>query len=231
MNQAPVVITYDFLFAHRPAISFSVELDHRAAGLFCDRPAALPDWTRLDYRQCACCTLNASRVTRCPVGLMLAGLVEDFDDIASFDRCTVRCTTPERTYLKDTDTQEGLFSLFGLLMATSGCPEMEFFRPMARFHLPFSTPQETLVRMLATHVLRSYFSCRGSAPECLRLEDLRTQYDRVQQVNEGVLARLQAVSRRDAGRNALTILNSLAQIMTMEIEDDLASLENLFAHH
>jgi hypothetical protein len=228
MNQAPVCITYEFVFTRPRTISFAVQFDQRTGVCCPPRTLSPPDWARLEFRQCACCTLDAARVRRCPAALNIAGLVAEFSDIASFDPCTVRCVAPERTYVKDTDAQEGLRSAFGLLMATSGCPEFELFRPMARFHLPFSTPQETLVRLIATHVLRLYFN-RGCATLDLALDALRAQYDRVQQVNEGVMARLRDSAPRDAGRNAVSILSSLAQIVTMELEDGLDSLKDFFA--
>ena len=80
------------------------------------------------------------------MALNIADIVEAFQGTVSYDRCLVRCTTPERTYLKKTSITEALFSIFGIVMATSGCPVMDFFRPMARFHLPFATTDETAFR-------------------------------------------------------------------------------------
>lgn len=57
--------------------------------------------------------------------------------------------TEERTYSKDTLLQQGLASLLGIVMTTSGCPVLEPLKPMVRFHLPFATLTETVYRMVS----------------------------------------------------------------------------------
>ena len=47
--------------------------------------------------------------------------------------------TAERNVWKDGLVQKGLSSIFGVVMAKSNCPVMNFLKPMARFHLLFST--------------------------------------------------------------------------------------------
>jgi len=76
----------------------------------------------------------------------LFNTVEYFKNAPSFEKAEVYVETPERTYYKNTSLQDGLFSIFGVIMATSGCPPLDFLRPMARFHLPFSTLEETMIR-------------------------------------------------------------------------------------
>jgi hypothetical protein len=51
----------------------------------------------------------------------------------------------------------------GLLIAGSSCPYTHFFKPMARFHLPFANKDETLWRAAATYLLARYFTARGSS--------------------------------------------------------------------
>jgi hypothetical protein len=75
----------------------------------------------------------------CPVVLNLAGIVEVFRDYFSYESVKVTVTMRERVSWKTTSLQEGLTSLLGLIIVTSGCPVMEHLKPMARFHLPFST--------------------------------------------------------------------------------------------
>ncbi len=60
------------------------------------------------------------------------------------------------------------------------------------------------------------------------LKDLDKHYEKVQGVNKGILSRASSVARMDADKNAIIILNALAQMLALEIEDELNSLEYLF---
>jgi hypothetical protein len=149
----------------------------------------------------------------------------------SYDDCVVRCTTPERTYVKKTSIMEGLSSIFGIIMATSNCPVMEVFKPMARFHLPFCTVQETVMRSTSMYLLRQYFEHKNDKPPDLDLQLLDEHYNRVKAVNEGFMARISNLVEKDADKNAINILNSYAQMLSMQIYYSLNSLEYLFTPH
>ncbi len=57
---------------------------------------------------------------------------------------------------------------------------------------------------------------------------IQDHYDEVQQVNEGILKRINMTSEMDADKNAIITLNSLAQILVMEVDEDLDSFKRLF---
>ncbi|MGH7398032.1 MAG: DUF6901 family protein, partial [Candidatus Rokuibacteriota bacterium] len=164
----------------------------------------------------------------CPVATNLATLVEAFKDKASVAEAIVSVTTEERTYVKRLPLQRGIFGIFGLVMATSSCPYMEFLKPMARFHLPFSTAEETIVRSVSMYLLHQYFVVkRGEQPD-LGLEHLETHYENIQKVNDGILERIKGVAKNDADLNALIILQGFADLLTMAISKDLSKIEPLF---
>ena len=120
------------------------------------------------------------------------------------------------------------FGVFGLVMATSACPYMDFLKPMARFHLPFSTAEETIVRSVSMYLLHQYFVAkRGGSPD-LGLELLETHYEDIQKVNDGILERIKGVVQNDADLNALIILQGFADLLTMAISKDLSKIEPLF---
>jgi hypothetical protein len=96
----------------------------------------------LEHEKCGHCPLNESEYPECPVARSLAPVVDAFEGEKSFEKVSVEVETPERSYRREAPLQDGLFSLVGLLMATSDCPHMAFLRPSARFHLPFSTSRE-----------------------------------------------------------------------------------------
>ena len=87
--------------------------------------------------------------------------LKQFGTIHSHTEVTTTVVTPERTYVQQGHAQEALRSLFGLIMATSGCPLMLPFKYMARYHLPFSTIEETISRITSTYLLRQLLTNSG----------------------------------------------------------------------
>ena len=223
-----IKIVYDFAFPDGGAKYYTVELDRASLSILpssLEQPAA---WTRLENHQCGHCPLKPAEHPYCPVATNLSALVEFFKDKASVSEATVTVTTEERTYVKQLPLQRGIFGIFGLVMATSSCPYMNFLKPMARFHLPFSTAEETIVRSVSMYLLRQYFVAkRGEQPD-LGLEQLETHYENIQKVNDGILERIKGVVKNDADLNALIILQGFADLLTMAISKDLSKIEPLF---
>lgn len=228
MSEKPYTIIYEFVFEDGNTKVFKTQLDPITISVILPLPETMPEWTRLEYKQCTCCPLDRETHPYCPVAVNIAELMEEFKDAISSDYCTVKCITPERTYFRESAIQEGLFSILGIIMATSNCPIMDFFKPMARFHLPFSTVDETIFRSTSVYMLRQYFEYRKGRTPDLELKNLDNHYARVQEVNAGILKRTGDVAKKDADKNALIILNALAQMLSVEIEDGLNSLEYLF---
>jgi hypothetical protein len=223
-----IKIVYDFAFPDGGAKSYTVELDRASLSFLASSPEQPPAWARLENHQCGHCPLKPAEHPYCPVATNLSALVEFFKDKASVSEATVTVTTEERTYVKQLPLQRGIFGIFGLVMATSSCPYMDFLKPMARFHLPFSTAEETIVRSVSMYLLRQYFVAkRGEQPD-LGLEQLETHYENIQKVNDGILERIKGVVRNDADLNALIILQGFADLLTMAISKDLSKIEPLF---
>jgi hypothetical protein len=227
-EKSPYCITYEFQFESGNKKIFKIILDPDTITLVLKGSEPRPEWTKLEFHQCFCCPLEKEDTPFCPIAVNIAELVEEFKSEISSDQCIAICTTPERTYMKEAAIQEGLFSIFGIIMATSNCPIMNFFKPMARFHLPFSTVEETIFRSTSIYLLRQYFEYKKGIKPDLELKKLDEHYEKVQQVNSGILARTGSIVKKDADNNAIVILNALAQMLTFEISDSLNSLEYLF---
>jgi hypothetical protein len=205
-----------------------VELDRATLSYHPSVTERPPAWARLENHQCRHCPLEPAEHPYCPVATNLSSVVEFIKDKASVAEATVTVTTEERTYVKQLPLQRGIFGIFGLVMATSSCPYMDFLKPMARFHLPFSTAEETIVRSVSMYLLLQYFVAkRGEQPD-LGLEHLETHYGNIQQVNDGILERIKDVVQNDADLNALIILQGFADLLTMAISKDLSKIEPLF---
>ena len=221
-------IEYIFSFSDGVEKKYKIVIDSKKISLVHPELNNRPDWTRLEYQQCSCCPYSKKEIEYCPLAINIAELVEEYKDTASYKSCVVTCITNERTYVKDTSIQDGLFSILGLINATSDCPHMEIFKPMARFHLPFSTLHETIVRVTSFYLLQQYFEKeKGNIPD-LDLEKLDIHYNNIQKINQGLLNRIKNVSKKDADKNAIVVLFSISQLLTIEINAGLHSIEYLF---
>jgi hypothetical protein len=228
MEDKPYRIVYDFCFSDGRSHHFVILLDAKTG---CMIPTGSPpalSWTRLDFEQCRCCPLDPTEISRCPVAVNIADIVETFKDKTSSESCKIRCEVQERIYLKKTTLMEGISSIFGIIMATSCCPVMDFFKPMARFHLPFSTGDESTVRAVSMFLLGYYLQNAGGGSFHMAIKDLEERYARVRQVNEGLFARITHVGSEDADKNAIIMLHSLSMLLGMEINQNLDSITEIF---
>jgi hypothetical protein len=183
------------------------------------------EWTKLGFKQCPHCPLDKS--TDCPVARNLDQIVEDSQKTISVKRTLVIVTTPERTFSKKCSTSEGLLALFGLVMASSGCPHLDWLRPMARFHLPFSDIDETMSRILGNELLRQYFSDRTQTLENAA-DNIQQRYSNVEKVNHAFIERIRAYCDGDADKNAIASLDVFTQIFRYQQESDFSSLKILY---
>jgi hypothetical protein len=229
MIRKPFRFHYQFEFANGNVKGYDLLLAPDTLSLMREgQDQDLADWTRLGYEQCRCCPLTPDIHPRCPIAVNIMELVDNFKDVFSYHDCTVVCETVERKYLKNTSVMEGLSSIFGVIMATSDCPVMEFLKPMARFHLPFSTIEETTVRTASLYLLAQYFQYKDQPGMKFDFRILENHYARAQQVNEGLLKRIKSVSSEDADKNAIITLHSMSQFLSMEIDYSLGGLESIF---
>jgi hypothetical protein len=229
-ERSPFQFRYRFRFGKGQIKDYRIVLDPESLSLI---PMALvrepADWVHLSYKPCRICPLNPDLYVFCPIAVNIMELVESFKHFFSYHDCMVVCETAERTYSKKTSVMEGLSAIFGVIMATSDCPIMEFLKPMARFHLPFATVEETIVRTTSMYLLGQYFKYKDQSDIKIDFEALGRNYNRVKLVNEGLLSRIKSVGSEDADKNALVTLHSLSQFLSLEIDYSLSGLEPIFA--
>ena len=228
MKSEPYKIDYEFILSNAERKRYSILLDPETISIIRPEHAPPPDWTNLEYHQCQDCPLDTTRHDHCPIAVNIFEIVEEFKDTISYSECLVRCTTPERMYQKETSLMEGLSSIFGIIMATSNCPVMDFFKPMARFHLPFSTIEETTVRVISMFLLRRHFEAENDNTQCIDFKELEQSYAKVGSVNEGLFTRIRSLGTKDADKNAIIMLHSLSQLLSSDIDYSLGSIAYLF---
>jgi hypothetical protein len=221
-------ISYRFCADDGSARTFVVDFDE--AGL-ARQPAAergWPDWTRLDCHQCPDCPLAGSDATHCPMATALAdvqGFASRFD---SFSALKVTVVMPERETHTATSVQRALSSLMGLLIGTCACPDIAWLRPMAHFHLPMASEEETIYRATSMYLLAQYFRHQAGAEPDLSLQGLQQRYRRLHQINMAMAERLRGALEKDASINAVILLDMFAQAMPYSVDDSVAELEYLF---
>ena len=222
-------LVYHFKFPDGHAESLRVD-----ATTASDPQAKPPPWTALSFQQCSNCPLSPEQTPHCPMALRMVPLVDLFGKVRSYEEVTAEVESQERTVSKRTTVQRVLRSIMGLLSATSGCPHVAFLRPMAHFHLPFSSAEETVYRVASTYLLAQYFRRQQGQPADPGLEGLKAHYHALQQVNASMAKRLTEISAHDAERNgdshvnALVLLDVFAQSLPDSIDAQLEELRPAF---
>lgn len=190
-----------------------------------------PEWARLESNKCRNCTLKEADSPYCPVARNLAPVVERFAERISFEEVEVVVTTQAREYRKRISLQRGIAAIFGLIMATSGCPIVDKLRPMAFTHLPIAEMGETRYRAITMYLLAQYFRTRKKLPADWELTGLEEIYTNVGIVNRDFVRRLREIDMQDANYNALAGLDCFClgddAIMSISLE----KLERIFASY
>jgi hypothetical protein len=189
-------------------------------------PANPPFWTELGFNQCANCPLKAAIQPHCPAALQMVGGIDELKALVSHDTVNVTVFQDERRVSAVTTAQTALSSVFGLIMATSGCPWTDHLRPMARFHLPFASVAETVYRSVSMYAL-ARLAWNGSA-ETPSFGPLRELYRQLHVVNRDMSRRLGAAAQSDPARNAVALLDAFATLLPDALEKSLQDIAPLF---
>jgi hypothetical protein len=146
----------------------------------------------------------------------------------SYDAVDVEVITAERTVVKHTTAQRTISSLMGLVTATSGCPHTDYLKPLARFHLPLASEEETIFRASAMYLLAQYFRHKQGLEADLELRGLTQRYRELHEVNLAMAQRLRAATSTDAAANAVVLLDLFAKSLPYAIEESLGEIAYLF---
>lgn len=224
----PIKFKYRFKLESGQDDRYIVVLDPHTMEAIQSHTRNMPDWTHLDFNQCDNCPLTRDQSPYCPAAVSMTNLVNRFTQLLSYDEITVVVETDERIIYKKTTIQRGVCSLMGLLMATSGCPRMTFFKPMARFHLPFSSTEETIWRAIASYLLAQYYLHQDGKKADMAFAGLSRIYNEIQIVNIAFAKRLRAACHDDSMVNAIILLDMFAQSMPSAIDQSLNEIKYMF---
>jgi hypothetical protein len=208
--------------------TFDIKLDPATLESLSESRDVLPDWVRLEFHQCGNCPLSSDQDSICPAAENMVRIVERFADLLSHDQAVVVVTTEDRTVSSSTSVQRGVCSVMGLLMATSRCPMTTFFKPMARFHLPFASTAETIWRATSAYLMAQYFKLQDGKPPDFLFKGLSEFYHNIQIVNLAFSKRLRAACSHDSMVNAIILLDMFAKSMPLAIDESLDEIRHLF---
>lgn len=224
-----VYIQYRLRATDGREMMFRLRFDPRTFEMVEATPANPPSWTALDFHKCPHCPLTVETHPHCPAALRIAPASQTCEALDAYVPVHVEVTLPERTVVAQRPLQKALSSLLGLIMATSGCPHTAPLRPMAHFHLPFSTEDETLQRVTSMYLLARHFRQKDGHEPDLELEGLVELYRRLQTVNETMTTRLKAAGIKPAMAQAIVPLDLLSHAMSLNIRTSLERLRPFFA--
>jgi len=222
-------ITYRFTFGNENTHHYSLQLDPVTLKLISATDQIVSKWMRLEFNQCPNCPLNPETTPLCPVTNNLDLLVNNCDKLRSHNEVFLEVITSERVISANTTVQRGLSSLLGLMLATSDCPHTRYFRPMARFHLPLASEEETIYRAASMYLLAQYFKLNEGKSADINLSGLADIYSNLQIVNKSLANRLRAASDSDAAVNAVVLLDLFAKAIPFSITDSLEDIRYLFS--
>ncbi len=222
-------IVYSFSLPNTRPRTFRVVLDAENLGLLPPHNTDKPAWTKMEFCQCENCPLSPNAHPFCPVARNLAPVITAFNDRPADESVVVEVVTAQRRIVRDCSLQEGLRSFFGLIMAASGCPVLDYLKPMAGMHLPFSSPSETAFRSVSTYLLAQYFRNSQNKSADWKLKQFIEMYRQIRKVNESFAKRLKSIAEADANRSAVLRLDKLADVVTFSVgEDWWVELRSLF---
>lgn len=224
-------IKYVFKFPDGNVKPFELKLSTENFNIVRDTDPMLSKWAQMEYFKCPNCPLSSTEKF-CPLALHLIDFLKFFKDFWSYQEITLDIITPEREYHKKTSLQDGARGLLGIIMPASGCPILGKLKPMTRFHLPFSTIEETQFRVLGMYLISQYLmQQKGQIPDW-DIKNLKGIYEKIIIVNRNVSEKIRQLSLKDASINALIILDVLANQVLFAIEEkDLEFFYKLFSDY
>ncbi|HET8705913.1 MAG TPA: hypothetical protein VFM46_06385 [Pseudomonadales bacterium] len=191
-------------------------------------PADLPEWTRLEYSQCENCPLNKLDHPHCPAAVDLRTVVTDFKNLPAIEKADVYVATPERSYYKKVELEEGVRSLMGLIMASSACPILSTLKPNARNHLPFASRSEFIIRSVSLFLLRQYFLYREGYRPDWELQGLIKLNQELNMLNQAFWRRIHDACESDSNLQALLSFFDLSSTVSYSLEAQLKKISPMF---
>lgn len=188
-----------------------------------------PEWTALDYHKCRNCPLDSNKHAHCPAALNLSRVVEECAQMDPLEPVRLEVHQHDRGVVISTNVQRGIGSLMGLVMATSDCPHTQCFRPIAKFHLPLGSDEETIYRALSVFLMGQFLRHREGQSATFDIDGLLEIYNHLEIVNTAMASRLKSVGERESGVQPLKEWDIFSGMFGLRMQDMLAKIRPLFS--
>lgn len=224
--------TYQFTFSDGAQHSFNINLSYPELKQIKPPVPSLkmPDWVKLNFHKCSNCTLDEKTHQYCPAAESLIEIFDIFKKVISYEEVDVLVRIPGKEIHTKISIQSALSSLLGLSLGGSNCPVLKKFAPMARFHLPFATFEETIYRSVSTYLLAQHFILAEGGKPDWELTGLKKFYQEVAKVNTALSKRLAHLNTADANINALINLDCFAVRLSDLFDESIKELRALFGN-
>ncbi len=221
------MIRYTFEFQDRTSLAFEVD----ETGISSKEQAGetVPPWARLDIHRCEHCTLPSGTQSACPAAVSLRPIIEAFASELSYQEVLVRAETQGKEVRFQTSLQSAIRSIAGLLMALSACPIMRRLRPMAYFHLPFGSYENTIFRAMGMYLLAQHIREQAGLPADRGIDGLVEIYRKIHVINERMAERIGMAAEKDATVNALINLDVFTFSFDSQVKKKVMEWKPLFA--
>lgn len=223
-----IPIRYRFTLADASQCTFDLELGGDKLVAQDEAAGPPPPWSALAFHQCPHCPLTADAFPQCPPAVDLEPIVKSFNTILSHDTVHVEIETAQRRISQRTTAQSALSSLMGLVIASSACPSTAILKPMARFHLPLASEDETIFRAVSTYLLAQYFLHSEGKKADFTLTGLARITQNIHQMNICLTNRLRIACGADAPINAIILLDLYSNSLNYTVQDSLQEIRSLF---
>ena len=229
ISAGPITYNYKFIFKDEVEKEFNIVLDRVTLNIIQIGNKINPEWTKLSCFKCPNCILDKTKHEYCPVAVNMVEVIDYFSNLASKESVAVIVTSEERKYRKRVTLQQGVSSLIGIYMVTSGCPILETLKPMVRFHLPFATIEETKYRAISMYLMAQYFLYKHGRLPDWDLKKLAEAYENITVVNKSFYKRLRTIEVKDATLKAVIVLDIFADSVNFSIDSRMVDeLDYLF---
>lgn len=223
-----IQIHYRFNLGNGRDESFDILLDPNTLEIINQPTEELPPWTALEFHQCSHCPFTTDTHPQCPLAVTLIQVIGRFNNVVSHNEIELTVLTHERQVFQKTTAQKGISSLVGLLFAASGCPHTAYLKPMARYHLPLASEDETYYRAAGMYLLAQYLLHKDGKPADLELDGLKKIYYNLHLLNTMVAERIRSATRSDSSVNAVVLLDMITNLMPFILDEQLDKIRHLF---
>lgn len=223
-----VSIEYRIKLSENKTEAFKFELDGKTFDLITNEIPDPPQWTELSFKQCSHCPLSAEEHSHCPMALQLYDIVERFHNTRSIDNVELEVITKERRVIQTLAIQTAIASILDLVLPICGCPITAHMKPLARFHLPLASEEETVFRVTGMYLLAQYFLSLTSKRAGVEFDGLTKIYEDLHILDTAIASRLQGVTQSDSLKNAITLVDMYSILVPLLLEDQLAEMRGFF---